>query len=162
MQVFQRKGDRDGERFREQRVIEDREDVVMSKQNTDYALRAKLAEPYEAAVEKITAALKEEGFGVLTEIDVQATLKNKLDVDFRRYVILGACNPPLAHRALQADLDVGLLLPCNVIIFEEGTGSAVSIIDPIVMLAAAARPELEPVASEARARLLRVIEAVTR
>lgn len=134
----------------------------MSKQNTDYALRAKLAEPYEAAVEKITAALKEEGFGVLTEIDVQATLKKKLDVDFRRYVILGACNPPLAHRALQADLDVGLLLPCNVIIFEEGTGSAVSIIDPIVMLAAVARPELEPVASEARARLLRVIEAVTR
>jgi len=162
MQVFQWKGDRDGERFREQRVIEDREDVVMSKQNTDYALRAKLAEPYEAAVEKITAALKEEGFGVLTEIDVQATLKKKLDVDFRRYVILGACNPPLAHGALQADLDVGLLLPCNVIIFEEGTGSAVSIIDPIVMLAAVARPELEPVASEARARLLRVIEAVTR
>ncbi len=133
----------------------------MSKQNTDYALRARLAEPYEVAVEKVTAALKAEGFGVLTEIDVQATLKKKLDVDFRKYVILGACNPPLANRALQADLDVGLLLPCNVIIFEEGTGSVVSIIDPIVMLAAVASPELEPVASEARARLLRVIETVT-
>jgi len=134
----------------------------MSNQNTDYALRARLTEPYEAAVEKVTAALKEEGFGVLTEIDVQAMLQKKLDVDFRRYVILGACNPPLANRALQADLDVGLLLPCNVIIFEEGTGSAVSIIDPIVMLAAVASPELEPVASEARARLLRVIEIVAR
>lgn len=133
----------------------------MLKQNTDYALRARLAEPYEAAVEKVTAALKEEGFGVLTEIDVQATFKKKMDVDFCKYVILGACNPPLAHRALQADLEVGLLLPCNVIVFEEGTGSAVSIIDPIVMLAAVASPELEPIANEARARLLRVIERVT-
>jgi len=83
-----------------------------------YGLRAELSIPYDQAVDKVTVALKSEGFGILTEIDVKSTLRKKLDADFRRYVILGACNPPLAYRALQAELDVRLLLPCNVIVYE--------------------------------------------
>lgn len=99
-----------------------------------YHFSKTLQVPFDAAVERVTAALQREGFGILTEIDVQATLKQKLDADFRRYVILGACNPPLAHRALLADLDVGLLLPCNVIVYEEDGGSVISVIDPLAML----------------------------
>jgi uncharacterized protein (DUF302 family) len=133
----------------------------MSKSIADYSLKVQLDLPYEQAVEKATAALKEEGFGVLTEIDVKATLKKKLDADFRKYVILGACNPPLAHRALNTELEIGLLLPCNVIVYEEDGGSLVSIVDPISMLGVVESPELEPVASEARARLGRVAEALS-
>jgi len=118
--------------------------------NIDAAFRRKVDLPYEAAVEKVIAALKEEGFGVLTEIDVQATLKKKLDVDFRKYVILGACNPPLAHRALQTEMEIGLLLPCNVIVYEEDGGSVISIIDPLSMLDFVEGTELTPVADEAR------------
>lgn len=99
-----------------------------------YHFSKTLRVPFDAAVERVTAALQREGFGILTEIDVQATLKQKLDADFRRYVILGACNPSLAHRALLADLDVGLLLPCNVIVYEEDGGSVISVIDPLAML----------------------------
>ncbi|NIW94675.1 MAG: DUF302 domain-containing protein, partial [Phycisphaerae bacterium] len=124
----------------------------MTKTVTDYAYRTKLDLPYEQAVEKTTAALKEEGFGVLTEIDVKATLKKKLEADFRNYVILGACNPPLAHQALNTELEIGLLLPCNVIVYEEDGGSVVSIVDPISMLGVVENPELDPVASEARSR----------
>ena len=133
----------------------------MAKTIADYGLRARLDMPYEQAVEKVTAALKEEGFGVLTEIDVKATLKKKLDADFRRYVILGACNPPLAHQALSTELEIGLLLPCNVIVYEEDGGSMLSIVDPISMLGVVESAELEPVADDARARLERVIEAVS-
>lgn len=132
----------------------------MTKTVTDYAYRTKLDLPYEQAVEKTTAALKEEGFGVLTEIDVTATLKKKLEADFRRYVILGACNPPLAHQALNTELEIGLLLPCNVIVYEEEGGSVVSIVDPISMLGVVENPDLSPVADEARSRLQRVIEAL--
>ncbi len=132
----------------------------MTKSIADYGLRVRLDLRYEQAVEKVTAALKGEGFGVLTEIDVKATLKKKLDADFRKYVILGACNPPLAHRALSTELEIGLLLPCNVIVYEEGGGSVVSIVDPISMLGVVESPKLEPVASEARARLERVVEAL--
>lgn len=132
----------------------------MTKTVTDYAYRTKLDLPYEQAVEKTTAALKEEGFGVLTEIDVKATLKKKLEADFRRYVILGACNPPLAHRALNTELEIGLLLPCNVIVYEENGGSVVSIVDPLSMLGVVENPEIEPVAEEARTRLRRVIESL--
>jgi uncharacterized protein (DUF302 family) len=128
----------------------------------DLALRVKLDVPYEQAVERVTAALKEEGFGVLTEIDVKATMKKKLDVDFRKYAILGACNPPLAHRALSTDLEIGLLLPCNVIVYEEDGGSVVSIVDPISMLGVVDSPALQPVANEARARLERVAQALSR
>jgi uncharacterized protein (DUF302 family) len=116
--------------------------------------------PYAQTIERVTSALKEQGFGVLTEIDVKATLKKKLDADFRKYVILGACNPPLAYRALSAELEIGLLLPCNVIVYEENGGSVVSIVDPISMLGVVDNPGLEPVANEARARLQRVAEAL--
>ena len=132
----------------------------MAKSINDYALQVRLDLPYDQAIDKVAAALKEEGFGILTEIDVKATLKKKLDADFRKYVILGACNPPLAHRALSAELEIGLLLPCNVIVYEEDDGSVVSIVDPISMLGVVESPELEPVASEARARLERVGKAL--
>ncbi len=119
--------------------------------------------PFEQARERAIAALKAEGFGVLTEIDVKATLKQKLDKDFQSYVILGACNPPLAHRALSADLDVGLLLPCNVVVYETGVNeSMIALVDPITMLSVLPNPELGPVAQEARTRLERVAEALRR
>ena len=108
----------------------------------------------------MTIALKNEGFGVLTEIDVQATLKQKLDADFLKYVILGACNPSLAHQALNTELEIGLLLPCNVIVYEDDGGSVVSIVDPLSMLGVVDSPDLDPVAQEARTRLLRVMDAV--
>ena len=126
----------------------------------DLALRVRLDAPYEEAMERVTAALKAEGFGVLTEIDVKATLKKKLDADFRKYAILGACNPPLAHRALNTELEIGLLLPCNVIVYEEDGGSVVSIVDPISMLGVVDSPALKPVADEAGARLERVAKAL--
>jgi uncharacterized protein (DUF302 family) len=109
-----------------------------------------------------TAALKEQGFGVLTEIDVQATFKAKLDVDHRPYLILGACNPQLAYQALQAEPELGLLLPCNVIIYDNGDQtSTVSIVDPLQMLSVAQNPVLAPVAAEANARLHRVLDRLT-
>jgi len=126
----------------------------------NFGLTVALDIPYEDAIEQATAALKAEGFGVLTEIDVQATFKKKLDADFRRYVILGACNPHLAHRALSASLDIGLLLPCNVIVYEEGAGSVVSLVDPLSMLGVSGAEGLDSVAREARARLERVRDAL--
>jgi len=128
-------------------------------QETGYGLRVVLGLDYERAVERATAALKAEGFGVLTSIDVKATLKQKLDADFRRYVILGACNPPLAHRALSADLDVGLLLPCNVIVYEDGPGrSVVAAMAPASALGVAGgNPDLASVAKEADQRLRRAL-----
>jgi uncharacterized protein (DUF302 family) len=126
---------------------------------TELGIRARLNLPFEQAIPKVTEALKAEGFGVLTEIDVQATLKQKLNADFRRYVILGACNPPLAHRALSANLDVGLLLPCNVTVYEEGDGSVVTAVDPLVMLGVLKDDQVIcAVAEEARIRLQRVID----
>lgn len=128
----------------------------------DYGMRTRLDLPYDQAVEKVTAALKVEGFGVLTQIDVKATLKQKLDVNFRRYIILGACNPPLAYRAFSTELEVGLLLPCNVIVYEDetGQGSVVSIIDPIMMLGIGINPSLSSVGEDAGARLRRVLSAL--
>ena len=95
-----------------------------------YGFGRKVSYPYDEAIEKTKAALKTVGFGVLTEIDVKKTMKEKLNADFRRYTILGACNPPLAHKALSTDLEIGLLLPCNVVVYEEGEGSVVRIMDP--------------------------------
>lgn len=116
---------------------------------------------FEQALERVTAALKEEGFGVLTSIDIQDTLKRKLDVDFRRYMILGACNPKLAHQALAGELEIGLLLPCNVVIEEEADGSVVvAIADPKAMFAMVDNPAIRPVADEADARLRRVMTAL--
>ena len=127
----------------------------------DLGIRTKLNLPYEQAVQRTVEALKAEGFGVLTEIDVQATLKQKLNADFRHYVILGACNPPLAHRALSANLDVGLLLPCNVTVYEEDGGSVVTVIDPVVMLSVMQDDKtVRAVAEEARVRLKRVIASL--
>lgn len=115
---------------------------------------------YEAALEKVTEALKTEGFGVLTSIDVKETMKKKLGVDFQRYTILGACNPPLAHKALTARPDVGLLLPCNVIVYEKDEATVVNIIDPMMMTDFIQDPALESVAQEARQRLKRVSQAI--
>jgi len=120
--------------------------------------RTRLKLDYEQAVQAARAALQEEGFGVLTEIDVKATLKAKLDKDFRRYVILGACNPALAHRALDTDPSVGLLLPCNVIVYEEGDGSVVAAVDPLSLLGVLDNPALREVAQEAERRLRRAID----
>ena len=118
---------------------------------------------FETAVERVTAALKSEGFGVLTEIDVRQTMKDKLDVDFRPYKILGACNPPLAYRALLAAPQVGLLLPCNVTVAQADDGTIeVSLIDPIAMLGVVDHPELQPIAEEARQRLERVRSALVK
>lgn len=127
----------------------------------DVNLTAKLDIPYADAIRAVTSALKNEGFGILTEIDMKSTLKQKIDADFRPYVILGACNPHLAHQALSHDLDMGLLLPCNVIVYEENGGSVVSIVNPLDMLDVANKPELNDIAVEARGRLLRVIGVLT-
>lgn len=116
---------------------------------------------YATALRRVTDALKTEGFGVLTEIDVKETLKNKLDVDFHPYKILGACNPTLAHRALSAAPEVGLLLPCNVTVSEVEAGRVqVSIIDPLMMMSVVEGAALQPIAQEARERLNRVIAAL--
>ena len=123
-----------------------------------------IAQPYETALERVIAALKEEGFGVLTRIDVKATFKEKLDVDFRPYTILGACNPPLAHRALSQDAIAGLMLPCNVTVEEDPQGeSIVRLANPEAMLTVGeleSDPILLEVAREARARMERVAEAL--
>jgi uncharacterized protein (DUF302 family) len=118
---------------------------------------------FDDAIDRVTAALKIEGFGVLTRIDVKNnTLKSKIDVDFRPYVILGACNPKLAHRALTADPQIGLLLPCNVVIQQETNGDViVSIADPRAMFTVTANDALEPVVEEADERLRRVIASLT-
>ncbi len=118
-----------------------------------------LSLPFDEAVQRTVEALKTEGFGVLTTIDVKATLKKKLGVDFRQYQILGACNPPLAHRALQADARVGLLLPCNVVVEETENGARVSFLNPEAALTIGeleANPELREVAAQAREKLQRV------
>ena len=129
---------------------------------TRYGLRVEIPVNYERAVLAATDALKAEGFGVLTTIDVQQTLKQKLDRDFRKYVILGACNPPLADRALHAELEVWLLLPCNVIVYEVSPGhSAVSAMAPMSALGIVGdNPELAAVAKEADARLRRALTAL--
>ena len=115
---------------------------------------------FDDAIARVTDELKKEGFGVLTEIDVKSTLKAKLDRDFRRYVILGACNPHLAHRALEADLGIGLLLPCNVCVWEEEGGSVVSIARPEAMFELVNRQDVQPVAREADQRLRRALEQI--
>jgi uncharacterized protein (DUF302 family) len=128
-------------------------------EETRYGLRVVVPLPYEQAVERAIEALKAEGFGVLTTIDVKQTLKQKLDREFRKYVILGACNPPLADRALHAELEIGLLLPCNVIVYETEPGrSAVAAMAPIAALGIVGEnTELQGVAREADQRLRRAL-----
>ncbi len=126
-----------------------------------FGIRKTLDLGFDEALAKIPEALKAEGFGVLTEIDVQATLKKKLDVDFRRYRILGACNPPFAHRALQHSLDVGMLLPCNVIVYEtDDRKTVVSAVDPMQTMAVQGDPAMRPLAEEVRQKLQRVIDSL--
>jgi uncharacterized protein (DUF302 family) len=116
--------------------------------------------PHERAVEKVTEELKKEGFGVLTTIDVTETLKKKLGVDFKKYVILGACNPPFAYKALQTEEEIGLLLPCNVIVHEKGGKTSVSAFDPMVMMTMMGDEKMRPIAEEVKRRLERVIASV--
>jgi len=129
----------------------------------NFGITVDLEADHQSAIETATAALRVEGFGVLTEINVQETLKKKIDVDFRPYTILGACNPVLAHRALSAVSQIGLMLPCNVTVEQLGPGQTrVTFADPTAMLAVVDDPTLAEVAQEARERLLRVADAMTR
>jgi uncharacterized protein (DUF302 family) len=127
-----------------------------------YGFSAQVPVAYDQAVSLTREALAASGFGVLTEIDVKATLKKKLDADFRPYVILGACNAPLAHRALSSELPIGLLLPCNVIVYagEQPGTSVVAVLDPVVQLGVTGKSELEPLAKEARGLLQQALERV--
>jgi uncharacterized protein (DUF302 family) len=118
-----------------------------------YGMSRTLDLPFTEAVERVREALQEQGFGVLTEIDVTATLKAKLGEDMEDYVILGACNPPLAHRALGVDRSIGLLLPCNVVVRSTEQGTVVEIADPQLLVGVSEEAELKPVADEARRRL---------
>jgi len=127
-----------------------------------YGFSAEVPVAYDEAVSRTREALAASGFGVLTEIDVAATLKKKLDVDFRPYVILGACNPSLAHDALRAEPPIGLLLPCNVVVYagERPGTSVVAVMDPVVRLAATGRDDLEPLAARVRSLLQQALERV--
>ena len=127
---------------------------------TSYGFGHLVEAPFTEVLERTRDALKTEGFGVLTEIDVKATMKEKLGVDQSAYTILGACNPPLAHRALEAERELGLLLPCNVIVYETEGGTRVSAMDPGIMSQLIDNPVLAEVAGEVRARLERVLENV--
>jgi len=115
---------------------------------------------YEQVIEKVTTELKKEGFGVLTSIDVKETLKQKINVDFKKYAILGACNPPIAHKALQEEEEIGLLLPCNVIVYEKDDKTRVSIFDPMVMTWIMENDDIKPIATEVQERLQRVLKAI--
>lgn len=127
-----------------------------------YGFGCRVAAPMNEAIERTTAALKEQGFGVLTTIDVQQTLKTKIGVDFQPYVILGACNPHLSYRALQVEKELGLLLPCNVIVYDNGDDTCtVSIADPLRVMSVVDNPELEVFAGEVRAKLLGVVATLT-
>jgi uncharacterized protein (DUF302 family) len=135
----------------------------MSQNATTYGFGTTLEVPYAEAIERTRAALKAEGFGVLTEIDIRKTLKEKIDADVDDYVILGACNPQLAHRALQAEPEIGLLLPCNVIVYAEGESrSRVAVMDPAAALGIVENPAVQPIAAEARERLERAVASLDR
>ncbi len=125
-----------------------------------YGFSKKVNLPYEKAVERITEELKKEGFGVLTEIDVKETLKKKLNVDFKKYKILGACNPPIAHKALQAEEELGLLLPCNVIVYEKENGSVISVFNPMIMTQLIENENMLSIATEVQEKLQRALDAV--
>ena len=131
-------------------------------QYSPYGFGLKVNLPYAEAVERTKAVLKEQGFGVLTEVDIKQTMKEKRGIDFRPYVILGACNPPLAEQALTAELDLGLLLPCNVVVYETEGGSIVQDMDPEPVLGLVGNPRLEPIAREVKARLQAALTGLSR
>ncbi len=126
----------------------------------DYAIAITLAATYEATVPRVKEALKDEGFGVMSEIDVRAALKEKLGIERGKYLIIGACNPPLAQRALEAEPDLGVFLPCNVVVYEVADGTHVSAVDPQSMLGAIDNPVLGEIAAEVKRRFTRVIAAL--
>jgi len=126
-----------------------------------YGISKPVSLSYERAIEKVTEELKKEGFGVLTTIDVKDTLKKKLDVDFNRYVILGACNPLFAYKALQAEEQIGLLLPCNVIVYEKEGKTIVGAFDPMSMTKLVENEALKPIAEDVAARLQRVLDSLS-
>ena len=136
----------------------------MIEQKTRYGMSTTVSLPYELAAERAREALAAEGFGILAEMDIAATLKKKLNVDFRPYVILGACNPPLAHQALLAEPDIGLLLPCNVIVYatDEPGQSVVAAMDPVEALALTGNERIRSIAEDVKVRLRRVLESVER
>ena len=115
---------------------------------------------FEQTIEKVTEELKKEGFGVLTTIDVKDTLKKKIDVDFKKYTILGACNPPIAHKSLQTEEEIGLLLPCNVIVYEKDNKTNVSMFDPMLMTNIVDNEKMGPIAKEVKEKLQRVLAEV--
>ena len=125
-----------------------------------YYYARKIDLPFDQAVEAVTSALQSEGFGVLTEIDVKATLKKKLDVDFRNYRILGACNPPCAYKALLAEDKIGTMLPCNVVVHETDDGVEVAAVDPLGSMQAIDNPDLGEIAIEIQQRLQRVVDSL--
>jgi uncharacterized protein (DUF302 family) len=126
----------------------------------DYGITVRTAASFAEAVARVREALKAQGFGVLTEIDVQATLRDKLGEEMEPYLILGACNPPLAHRALSADRSIGLLLPCNVVVRAESPMTVIEALDPQTMIAVAGEPALQPVADEAASRLRAALDSL--
>jgi len=125
-----------------------------------YGFSKSISLPFEQAIEKVTDELKKEGFGVLTTIDVKETLKKKINVDFKKYTILGACNPPIAHQALLEEEELGLLLPCNIIVYEKGDKTVVSVFDPMVMTKIIDNEKLPAVAKQVQEKLERVLQAV--
>jgi len=125
-----------------------------------YGTSREVSLPFDKAVEKVTEELKKEGFGVLTTIDVKETLKKKLDVDFPRYLILGACNPPFAYKSLQIEEEIGLLLPCNVIVYEKEGKTRVAAFDPMIMSVVIENNDMVPIALEVKAKLDRVMAAM--
>ena len=126
----------------------------------DYGFSKTISMSYDDAVEKVTSELKKEGFGVLTSIDVRDTLKKKIDVDFKKYIILGACNPALAHKALQSEEELGLLLPCNVLVYERERETVVFVFNPLIMTEIIENNNLTPIATEVKERLEKVLKAV--
>jgi uncharacterized protein (DUF302 family) len=134
----------------------------MLQHTTSYGISTTVALPFDQALARTREALASEGFGVLTEIDVTATLRKKLDVEFRPYIILGACNPPLAHRALQAELDIGLLLPCNVVVYasDDPARTVVAALDPVKALSLSGNEAVQPIAEDVRGRMRRVVASV--
>jgi uncharacterized protein (DUF302 family) len=134
----------------------------MLQHSTRYGITTTVPLPFDQALTRTREALGSEGFGILTEIDVTATLRKKLNVEFRPYIILGACNPPLAHRALQAELDIGLLLPCNVVVYatDDPARTVVAALDPVEALSLSGNEAVQPIAEEVRSRLQRVVASV--
>jgi len=130
-------------------------------EKTQYGFKKALKSSFEEAVEEVTQTLKKEGFGILTQIDVKDILKKKLNVDFRKYIILGACNPPFAYQSLQAETEIGLLLPCNVIVYEDDSGNTVvSAVNPESAMGMIDNPKLKEIANQVQAKLKKVVDTL--